>query len=122
MMTAPIVDGNGSTALRPGEFGRLALQALSGSEGRRKKRKRDTTPDAIGLDLKRDLLRRAAEADPEPEAFEGWLLAQAVVTPAAGPVRAMCAEILDEYRLAARDRSYGRWLWDGAPSDDARDE
>ena len=42
--------------LRPGEFSRLLLRALDAAEGRRKRRKRDTTPDAIGLGIKRELL------------------------------------------------------------------
>lgn len=107
--------------LRPGAFGQLALAALGGAEGRRRRRKRDTTPDAIGLAIKRDLLRRLAEAEPAAVDLENWLAAQALAAPAAGPVRAMCAEILDEYHLAAQDPDYGRWLREGAPSDDADD-
>ena len=105
--------------LRPGEFSRLLLNALEASEGRRKRRKRDTTPDAIGLGIKRDLLRRAVAEDPAPEAFEAWLLTQALGAPASGPVRALCAEILDEYRFARHDPDFGRWLAAGAPSADA---
>ena len=51
------------------------LAALDASEGRRRRRKRDTTPDAIGMSLKRRLLAEAREADPDPDAFEAWLLA-----------------------------------------------
>ena len=108
-----------TTTLRPGEFSRLLLNALDASEGRRKRRKRDTTPDRIGLDIKRDLLLRASDDDPAPEAFEAWLLGQALGAPASGPVRALCAEILDEYRAAARDPDFRRWLAEGAPSADA---
>lgn len=110
-----------ATVLRPGEFSRLALAALAAAAGRQKRRKRDQTPDTIGLEMKRDLLQRAAAADPDPEAFEGWLLAQALAAPASGPVRAMCAEIFDEYRVAALDPSFGRWLQQGAPSADAEE-
>ena len=108
--------------LRPGEFSRLALATIDASEGRRKRRKRDQTPDKIGLDLKRELLERAAAEDPAPEAFEGWLLAQALAAPASGPVRAICTMILDEYRLAMVDPDFGRWLAEGAPSADAEGE
>ena len=105
--------------LRPSEFCRHLLDALAASEGRRRRRKRDTTPDALGLDLKRDLLLRAIAADPGPEGFEAWLLEQVLAAPASGPVRAMCAEILDEYHVARLDPQFGRWLAAGAPSDDA---
>ena len=105
--------------ISPGEFSRLLLQSLAASDGRRKRRKRNTTPDAIGLELKRELLERAAAADPAPEAFEAWLLQQAVSAPAGGPVRAMCAEIWDEYAVARLDPDFGRWIAQGAPSEDA---
>lgn len=105
--------------LSPGEFSRLLLQSLAASDGRRKRRKRNTMPDAIGLDLKRELLERAAEANPAPEAFESWLLQQALAAPAGGPVRAMCAEIWDEYAVARLDPDFGRWIAEGAPSEDA---
>ena len=107
------------TNLRPGEFSRLFLNSLDASEGRRKRRKRDTTPDALGLGLKRELLERAVAEDPEPDAFETWLLAQVLGAPASGPVRAMCVEILDDYRFAVHDPGFGQWLADGAPSADA---
>lgn len=103
---------------RPGVFSSRALAALDASEGRRRQRKRDTTPDAIGLAIKRDLLTRAAEDDPEPEDFEGWLFTQAISAPAGGPVRALCAEILSDYRLASLDPAFDRWLAEGAYSDD----
>ena len=106
--------------LRPSEFSRLALKAIEASEGRRKRRKRDTTPDKIGLEIKRELLERAAGEDPAPEAFEAWLLKQALAAPASGPVRALCGEIMDEYKAAARDPHFRGWLAEGAPSDDAK--
>src|SRR5438132_12968000 len=46
---------------RPAVVCRELLAALDASEGRRRRRKRDTTPDAIGLTIKRDLLERAVE-------------------------------------------------------------
>src|SRR2546427_436271 len=49
---------------RPAQICRELLNALEASDGRRKRRKRDTTPDAIGLEVKRDLLVRAVAADP----------------------------------------------------------
>ena len=105
--------------LRPGEFARRLKATLAASEGRRKRRKRDTTPDAIGLGIKHDLLAGTIADDPEPDDFEGWLLERALSAPASGPVRALCGEIFDEYRFAAADPSFGRWLAEGAPSADA---
>src|SRR5690348_17655763 len=58
---------------RPRDICRELLAALDASEGKRRRRKRDTTPDAIGLTIKRDLLERAVAADPEPDEFEAWL-------------------------------------------------
>src|SRR5437588_10388713 len=110
------------TALRPGDFCRQLLNAMAASEGRRRRRKRDTTPDALGMELKRDLMARAAEADPDANQFEAWLLEQVLAAPAGGPVRAMCAEILDEYRVARLDPGFGRWLASGAYSEDSEAE
>ena len=61
-------------SLRPADFCRQLLAALGASEGRRKRRQRDTTPDAIGMAIKRDLLERAVQENPEPETFERWLM------------------------------------------------
>jgi hypothetical protein len=111
-------DAEPVSGLRPAAFCRQLLAATDASEGRRKRRKRDTTPDAIGLAIKRDLLTRAAEADPAPEQFEGWLLEQTFRAPASGPVRALSSEILTEYRFACADPTFRGWLADGAPSAD----
>ncbi len=108
-----------SGPLRPGEFSRLALATLAASEGRRKRRKRDTTPDAIGLGIKRGLLEEIARAEPGAEEFEGWLLERCLAEgPADGPIRAMALSIWDEWRLAGSAEEFRRWLAAGAPSDD----
>ncbi|MDQ4077598.1 MAG: type III secretion fhipep protein [Chloroflexota bacterium] len=109
-----------NTLLRPREFSHQLLQALDASEGRRKRRKRDTTPDKIGLNVKRDLLQRVIEDDPAPEEFEGWLLTEVLRMPAgSGPVRALAIQILDEYHVACQDPHFRSWLAEGAPSADA---
>jgi hypothetical protein len=108
---------------RPAQVCRELLNALEASEGRRKRRKRDTTPDAIGLEVKRDLLVRAVAADPDAAEFEAWLLEQcAAAGPAEGGVRAMALSIFEEWRLAHEAESFRSWLAQGAPSDDARRE
>jgi len=109
----------GAPVSRPSEVCRELLAALDASEGRRKRRKRDTTPDAIGLEVKRELLERAVAADPEPEAFEAWLLEQCRAAGGAeGGVRAMALSIFEEWRLAHDAAAFREWLARGAPSDD----
>jgi hypothetical protein len=107
--------------LRPAEFCRQLLAALDASEGRRKRRKRDTTPDAIGMAIKRDLLESVAQENPAPEAFERWLMARCQAAGvASGPMRAMAVDVYAEWRLAEASRSFQTWLERGAPSDDAQ--
>jgi len=96
------------------------LAALDASEGRRRRRKRDTTPDAIGLTIKRELLERAVAADPDPDRFEEWLHEQCLAAGTGdGGVRAMALSIFEEWRLAQDATAFGEWLQRGAPSDDA---
>jgi hypothetical protein len=105
---------------RPRDVCRELLAALEASEGRRQRRKRDTTPDAIGLGIKQDLLARAIAADPAPEAFEAWLQEQCLAAGGAeGGVRAMALSIFEEWQLAQAAESFRDWLARGAPSDDA---
>jgi hypothetical protein len=110
-----------SAPLRPADVCRALLAALEASEGRRRRRKRDTTPDQIGLGIKRALLTAAVADDPDPDAFEGWLLTRCL---AAGPgssegsVRAMALEVFDEWRLASASGAFSAWLASGAPSED----
>jgi len=111
---------NGPMPLRPGAVCGELLAALDASEGRRRRRKRDTTPDAIGLAIKRELLERAVAADPEPDAFEAWLQEQCLAAGGSeGGVRAMALSIFEEWRLAHEAESFREWLSRGAPSDDA---
>jgi hypothetical protein len=106
---------------RPGTICRQLLAALDASDGRRKRRKRDTTPDEIGMAIKRRLLALAAEDDPAPEDFETWLAEQCLAAGAAsGSTRAMAAEILDEWRYAVASDGFRTWLDEGAPSDDLK--
>lgn len=111
-------------SFRPADVCRALLAALEASEGRRRKRKRDQTPDAFGLSIKRDLLRRAVEDDPQPEAFEEWLLQypRSCTSPElAGPAFAMARAVFEEWRLAHSLAEFRDWLEKGAPSDDVFD-
>jgi hypothetical protein len=106
---------------RPAHLCRELLAALAASDGRRRRRMRDTTPDRIGLGIKRGLLERAVAEDPEPDGFEGWLLERCLedaTTASVGATRAMALEILAEWRLVAADPEFRRWLDGGARSDD----
>ena len=109
---------------RPALVCRELLLALDASEGRRRKRKRDTRPDAIGLGIKRALLERVVADDPAPEAFDTWLLERCLEPPpgaSSGSVRAMALDVLAEWRLALACGDFRAWLDAGALSDDARD-
>jgi hypothetical protein len=96
--------------MTPREFSRALLAALEASEGRRRARKRDQTPDAIGLALKRRLLERAIQESPSADGFEAWLLY------AGNP---MAVTVLEEWRLAHTMPQFASWLERGAPSEDA---
>src|SRR5690606_9221788 len=88
---------------RPAEICRALLAALDAAEGRRRRRKRDQTPDAFGLRVKRELLGRVIADDPPADAFEQWLLeypARCGKAELAGPARAMARAVYDEWRLA----------------------
>ena len=104
--------------MRPGEFAHGALQALEASEGRRRRRKRDQTPDALGLEIKRTLLEQVVRDDPEPGDFEGWLVEQCLGAESVGGARAMALEIFHEWRLTALSPQFGAWLAAGAASED----
>ena len=113
-----------SQSFRPAEVCKALLAALEGAEGQRRKRKRDQTPDAIGLAVKRELLERAVEADPEPEAFEKWLLDYPLTCAApdfAGSASAMARAVFEEWRLAHSLGEFRAWLDQGAPSADIGD-
>jgi hypothetical protein len=105
---------------RPRRVCNALLAALDASEGRRRSRKRDQTPDAIGLAAKRALLERVVREDPEPQAFEDWLLHYAQREPDPGAASAMALAVLEEWRLAHATPQFAAWLEGGAPSDDAR--
>ncbi len=109
-------------SLRPARICRALLAALEAAEGRRRKRKRDQTPDGLGLAIKRDLLWRIVEEDPAPDAFEQWLLNYPLASKSlelAGPAQAMARAVFEEWRLAHTLREFRAWLDEGAPSDDA---
>jgi hypothetical protein len=109
------------TAPRPADVCRALLAALEASDGRRRRRKRDTTPDAIGMSIKRHLLALAVETDPDPDDFDAWLAERCLIGFADAPpgaLRAMARDVMAEWRLAATSADFRGWLAAGAPSDD----
>ena len=105
---------------RPAEVCRQLLGAMGAAEGRRARRKRDTTPDALGMGIKRELLEAAIAADPAPDDFETWLITQVQATGhLSGATRAMALQIRDEWQFAVASGGFRAWLDAGSPSDDA---
>lgn len=105
--------------LRPAELCRGLLEALDASEGRRKRRARNTTADSIGLAIQRDLLENAVRDDPAPDDFEAWLLARCEAEGVAdGAMRAMALSVWDQWQLAQRAPDIRAWIVSGARSDD----
>src|SRR5215468_6391093 len=112
-------------SLRPADVCKALLAALDAADGRRRKRKRDQTPDSIGLSIKRELLENAVRDDPSPEAFDEWLLNYPMThaePESSGAISAMARAVLEEWRLAHSLEDFRVWLERGAPSDDAKDE
>ena len=106
--------------VRPAEVCRRLLAALEASEGRRRRRKRNTTPDSIGMNIKRTILEETVRDDPDPDAYEGWLLERCLTQDCpSGPMRAMALDVLSDWRLAQASVVFRSWLDQGAPSDDA---
>ena len=105
--------------MRPAEICQELLETIEASEGRRKRRLRNTTADAIGLQIKRDLLEEIVRADPEADDFEGWLLERCLAEgPSDGPLRAIAITIWEEWQLTRASGDFRRWLAEGAPSED----
>jgi hypothetical protein len=71
--------------------------------------------------IKRTILEETVRDDPDPDAYEEWLLTRCITseTPS-GPLRAMALEVLSDWRLAQTSVVFRSWLEEGAPSDDAR--
>ena len=103
----------------PAELCRGLLGALDASEGRRKRRARDTTADSIGLATQRDLLEEIVRDEPAPDEFEAWLLTRCEAEGVGdGAVRSMALQIWDQWQLAQRAPDVRAWIVAGARSDD----
>ena len=109
------------STIRPAAVCQALLAALDAAEGLRRNRKRDQTPDGIGLAIKRDLLQRVVSENPSAATFEEWLLhcGQPYAPELAGAVAAMARAIFEEWNLAHSLNEFNTWLAQGAPSADA---
>lgn len=106
-------------SVTPEQLCRGLLDALGASEGRRRRRSRNTKADSIGLDIQRTLLEDAVRDAPRAEEFERWLLERCVAQGASdGAHRAMALMIWHEWQNASRAEDVGAWLTAGARSDD----
>ncbi len=101
---------------RPSTVCRWLLEGVGASEGARSRRKRNTTPDALGLGIKRDLLQRAVTDDPDSGSFERWLMDRVLEAgDASGGVRAVALEIFYEWQAVLALPEFRAWLDAGAP-------
>jgi hypothetical protein len=95
------------------------LSALEASEGRRRRRSRNTTADSIGLAIQRALLEDAVREEPSGANFERWLQERCVAQGESdGAYRAMALLIWHEWKLASQSEDVSAWLTSGARSDD----
>jgi hypothetical protein len=110
-----------SSIMRPAQICSQLLAALDASEGRRRRRKRNTTPDSVGMAIKRTLLEETVRQDPDPDGYEEWLLERCLTSAEpSGPMRAMALDIMSDWCLAQTSVLFRNWLDQGAPSDDHR--
>ena|SRR5260370_13745460 len=87
-----------SEPLRPSA---LALLLLSSGDLRPRKRARDQQADRAGLDLKRKILQRLAELDPEPHELDAALVRiVGEMGPPTGPTRAVAESVREDWQSA----------------------
>ena len=78
----------------------LALLLLSSEELRPRKRLRSQYPDNLGMELKRSLLQRVADLDPDADDLEATLARLIYeLGPAPGPIRALAVGFRDDWRV-----------------------
>jgi len=105
--------------LTPAELCRGLLGALDASEGRRKRRVRNTNADSIGLAIQRDILEAVVRDAPAPDEFEAWLMARCEAEGVAdGAQRAMALFVWDQWQLALQAPDVQAWILAGGQSDD----
>jgi hypothetical protein len=93
----------------------LALLLLSSGELLPRQRLRSQSPDAAGLELKRRLLQRIADLDPEPGHLDATL-ARLIdeLGPPSGPIRALALGFRDDWQGLASNPDWLKQLRDEA--------
>ncbi|MEO6209796.1 MAG: hypothetical protein ABIQ10_06670 [Gemmatimonadaceae bacterium] len=110
-------------SITPAQLCRGMLDGLDASEGRRKRRSRNTTADSIGLEIQREMLTDAVRDEPDAAGFERWLQERCVAQGESdGAHRAMALMIWHEWQLASQLEGGGAWLTTGARSDDRMED
>ncbi|HEU4585761.1 MAG TPA: hypothetical protein VFR95_08425 [Gemmatimonadaceae bacterium] len=105
--------------ITPVELCRGLLGALDASEGRRRRRARNTTADSIGMEIQRALLEGVVREAPDAPDFERWLLERCMAEGESdGATRAMALFIWQQWQLASEAEGFRDWIIRGAPSDD----
>jgi hypothetical protein len=101
----------------------LALLLLASGDLLPRQRARDQQADRAGMDLKRQVLERLADLDPEPDDLEA-ALSQIVadVGPPTGPTRAVAAVVRDEWLAACSSPEWVAQLLGEAASAGQREE
>lgn len=101
-----------SEPLRPRDF---AMLLLASGDLLPRQRARDQQADLAGAELKRRVLDRIVELDPEADSLEVTL--ERVIHEiggAAGPARAIAAGVAAEFVAARRNPEFVAWLFDQA--------
>src|SRR5262245_56979742 len=104
--------------LRPRDF---AVLVLASRDLRPRKRARDQRADTAGLELKRTVLEKVTELDPEPDELASVLL-QIIeeLGPPFGPTRAIASNIQDEWLAACINPEWVGQLLSEAVADKGR--
>ena len=106
--------------MRPSD---LALFLLASGENLPRQRARDQQADIAGLELKRKVLDMLVASDPEPADLDAALMRIVdALGPPAGPTRAICMIIREEWEAAALVPGFAEWLLDQALRESANPE
>lgn len=106
--------------LRPRD---LAALLLASGDLRPRKRARDQQADRVGLELKRRILQRLADLDPEPAGIEAALVhIIEEIGPPTGPARAVALVVHEEWQAACASPEWVAQLLAEAMRESAEDQ
>jgi hypothetical protein len=99
----------------------LALLLLSSGELLPRQRLRSQSPDSAGLELKRRMLQRVADLDPEPGHLDATLASLIdELGPPSGPIRALALGFRDDWQGLASNPDWLQQLRDEAAQERER--